>query len=85
MLEIPFAFEIGGKAINPAELDDPAEKELLQNIVDSIVDRVEDMKCPVHNQHPRFLCHGDSIDDLSLEVLGCCDGLVDMVRNRLDV
>lgn len=84
MLEIPFAFEIGGKAINPTELDDPRERELLQGIVDSIVDRVEDMKCPVHNKHPHFLCHGDTIDELSLEVLGCCDGLVDMVRNRLD-
>lgn len=84
MLEIPFAFEIGGKAINPTELDDPQQSAQLQQVVDSIIDRVEDMKCPVHNEHPRFLCHGDSIDDLSLEVMGCCDGLVDMVRARLD-
>jgi hypothetical protein len=84
MLEIPFAFEIGGKTINPTELEDPQESEQLQQVVDSIIDRVEDMKCPVHNEHPRFLCHGDSINDLSLEVMGCCDGLVDMVRARLE-
>lgn len=83
MLEIPFAFEIAGKAVNPTELDDPREKELLQGIVDSIIDRVEDMKCPVHHEHPRFLCHGDTIDDLSLEVIGCCDKLVDMVKARI--
>ncbi len=83
MLEIPFAFEIGGKPLNPAELE-PEQADQLQQVVDSIIDRVEDMRCPVHNEHPRFLCHGDSIDDLSLEVLGCCDGLVDMVRARLD-
>lgn len=85
MLEIPFAFEIAGKPIDPTKLEDPREKELLQGIVDSIIDRVEDMKCPVHSQHPRFFCHGDTIDELSLEVLGCCDGLVDMVRNRLEM
>ena len=84
MLEIPFAFEINGKSVNPTELDDPREKELLQNIVDSIVDRVEDMTCPDHHEHPRFLCHGDSVDNLSLEVMGCCDKLVEMVRARLD-
>jgi len=83
-VEIPFAFEIGGKPLNPADVKDPEQSAQLQQIVDSIVDRVEDMKCPVHNEHPRFLCHGDSIEELSLEVYGCCDGLVDMVRNRLD-
>ncbi len=84
MLEIPFAFEIGGKSVNPTELPDPREAKLLQDIVDSIIDRVEDMRCPVHKEHPRFFCHGNTVDEFSLEVLGCCDGLVDMVRNRLD-
>ena len=44
MLEIPFAFEIGGKAINPTEPGDPRETEVLQGIVDSTIDRVEDMR-----------------------------------------
>ena len=84
MTEIPFAFEIGGKSLNPSELEDPAQRAQLQQVVDSIVDRVEDMRCPVHREHPRFLCYGENLDELSLEVLGCCDGLVDMVRHRLD-
>lgn len=83
MVEIPFAFEIGGKSVNPSELE-PEQGAQLQQVVDSIVDRVEDMRCPVHNEHPRFVLHGDSIEELSLEVVGCCDGLVDMVRHRLD-
>ncbi len=81
--EIPFAFEIGGKQINPSEIKDPHEVAVLQNVVNSIVDRIEDMQCPVHKQPPRFVCRGDSVDDLSLEVLGCCDALVDMVKERL--
>jgi hypothetical protein len=82
-LEIPFAFEIGGKPVNPAKVTDPHEAAVLQNVVDTIVGRVEEMTCPLHQQPPRFICRGDSIDDLGLEVLGCCDALVDMVKARL--
>lgn len=82
-LEIPFAFEIGGKPINPADITDPHEVAVLKNVVNSIIDRIEDMQCPLHKQPPRFVCRGDSVDDLSLEVLGCCDSLVDMVKERL--
>lgn len=81
--EIPFAFEIGGKPINPSDIKDSHEVAVLQNVVNSIVDRIEDMQCPLHKQPPRFVCRGDSVDSLSLEVLGCCDALVDMVKERL--
>jgi hypothetical protein len=81
--EIPFAFEIAGKQINPSDVTDPHEAAVLQNVVNSIVDRIEEMQCPLHKQPPRFVCRGDSVDALSLEVLGCCDALVDMVKERL--
>lgn len=82
-LEIPFAFEIGGKAINPSEVTDPHDAAVLQEVVDAVVNRVEEMRCPLHKEPPRFICRGDTVDNLSLEVLGCCDALVDMVKARL--
>lgn len=84
-LEIPFAFEIAGKPINPADVTDPHDAAVLQNVVDAVVGRIEEMRCPLHKQPPRFVCRGESVDDLSLEVLGCCDALVDMVKERLAI
>lgn len=85
MLEIPFAFEIGGKSIHPADLENEQDKQQLQTIVNSVIDRVEDMRCEEHKETPRFLLYGDTIDDLSLEVHGCCEKLVEQVNARLNI
>ena len=85
MLEIPFAFEIGGKTIHPADLESEQEKRQLQDIVNSIIDRVEDMRCDEHGDTPRFLLYGETVDDLSLEVHGCCESLVERATERLNV
>lgn len=85
MHEIPFAFEIGGKSVHPADLENEQEKQQLQEIVNSIIDRVEDMRCEEHNDVPHFLLYGETIDDLSLEVHGCCDKLVEQASARLNI
>ncbi len=81
---VAFAFQIGGQEINPTEVEDPHEAALLQDIVESVVDKTELIQCSEHGEPPRFLCSGDNIDELSLEVFGCCDALVEEVKKRLN-
>lgn len=83
MSGIPFAFEIDGKAVDPNDVEDPAEAAMLRSIMASVADRVEDIYCKEHNEGPHFVCTGTSYDDLNLEVLGCCDALVEQVQKRL--
>ena len=81
---VAFAFQIGGREINPAEVEDPQEAALLQDIVESVVDKTELVQCSEHGEPPRFLCSGESIDELSLEVFGCCESLVSEVEKLLN-
>lgn len=83
-MSVAFAFHIGGRDVDPAQVDDPREAEFLQGIVESVVDRLELLECREHKEPPRLLCSGETIDDLSLEVFGCCEALVDEVKERLN-
>lgn len=83
MSAIAFAFEIGGRSIDPTAITDPTDERLIQEIVESIVDRVGDVVCREHGQGPRFLCRGEHVGALTLEVEGCCDALLARVRERM--
>jgi len=78
--QVPFAFEVNGEAIDPTRIKDTKIAKQLENIVESVVDKVGDLKCPEHDEAPKFICSGPDFDDLNLEVLGCCDKLVDIVK-----
>lgn len=82
MAEIPFAFRIGGKDIDPSRADGD-EAAVLNQIVESVIDRAGELVCPVHGEPPRFICSGPDLDNLSLEVEGCCEELIGNVRLRM--
>ncbi|SCZ49975.1 hypothetical protein [Thiohalomonas denitrificans] len=81
---VAFAFQIGGRELDPAQMEDPQEAALLQEIVESVVDRTELLQCSEHGEPPRFLCSGENINELSLEVFGCCESLVGEVEKLLN-
>ena len=82
-LEVPFAFEIAGEEIDPTKIEDPKIVRKIEQIVESVAGKVGGLRCPVHSEPPRFVCHGPDYDNLSLEVLGCCDKLVEIVKGGL--
>lgn len=83
MKELAFAFYIGGELIDPAAIEDPEQYAIIQNIVESIAQRVGELECAEHGEGPRFVCSGESYSDLSLEVEGCCEALVEQVKVKL--
>ncbi|MBZ0094844.1 MAG: hypothetical protein K8H75_05595 [Sulfuricella sp.] len=85
MSGIAFAFEIGGKAVDPDKIENPDEAKIIKSIMESVSERVEDLHCQVHDEGPRFVCTGDSYEDLSLEVMGCCDAFVEQVTKRMSM
>gem|GEM_PF-647062 len=82
-INLPFAFQIGGEDLDPANIDDPQTAAIVHDIVESVTDRVGDLVCPEHNEPPRFLCTGEDLESLEMEVMGCCDRLVGMVKEKL--
>lgn len=83
MSDISFAFQIGGKTINPAEIKDKELQEDIDYVVGAIFDQVGDLVCPEHKEAPRFLCTGNNFDEISVETFGCCDDLIKEVKKRM--
>jgi len=85
MSDIVFAFQIGGKSINPEEVEDEALLEEINYVVATIYDQVGDLVCPEHKEAPRFLCTGNNFDDISVETHACCQKLIKEVKKRMNV
>ncbi len=84
MTSIPFAFQINGKNIDPTSLDDKRASETLNQIVESVIDRTGELICQTHGEPPRFVFVGPDIDNLTMEVSGCCEELINEVKLRLN-
>ena len=84
MKDISFAFKIAGEMINPADMKDSELLSDINEVVASIVEPIGDVVCPDHGEAPRFLCTGESFDEISVETHGCCDKLIREVKKRLN-
>lgn len=84
MADIAFAFRIGGKTINPADVENEELKEEINYIVEAIMEQVGDLVCLEHKEAPRFLCSGEDFDSVNVETFGCCDGLIKEVKKRMN-
>lgn len=83
MKELAFAFYIDGEMIDPASIEDPEKSAVIQNIVENIAQRVGELECAEHGEAPRFVCAGETYNDLTLEVQGCCEALIEQVKVKL--
>lgn len=81
MLDI--SFEINGRRVNPNNVGDTLEKAILQSVSESIKKSVGSLRCPEHGSSPKIVVKGRNLDNLSFEVSGCCQKLMDSVKTRL--
>ena len=58
------------------------EKQLWEAIRRQLAERIHDLECPVHHEHPRVVVSG-SIQKPEFKVEGCCQSLIDKVNQAL--
>lgn len=80
---IDISFEINGKKVNPNNMADALEGAVLDSVVESIKGSVGSIKCAEHGQSPKVIVKGRNLDNLSMEVSGCCDALIEKVSAKL--
>lgn len=80
---IDVSFEIGGKKVHPNNIGDALEKALLGEITSNIKKAIGSVKCSEHGNSPSVKVKGRSLDKLSFEVGGCCQGLIDTALKKL--
>ena len=80
---IDISFEINGKKVNADRVGNALEAEALKNISGQIKDKLRGIKCPEHGKAPKLIVKGRNLDNLSFEVAGCCDALIERVKEKL--
>lgn len=77
------SFEINGKKVNPNNIADALKNAMLQEIGESVKKAVGSIRCSEHNQAQKVIVKGKSLDNLSVEVTGCCNDIIKRVTEKL--
>ena len=72
------SFHINGKNINPNDIGDTIEASIVQGIQQVVVNAVWQLSCTHHGKNPKAKILGKDLDNIQLEVSGCCD---EFIRN----
>ena len=73
---IDISFEINGKKVNPNSFGNAIEQAMLSEITNSVNKSLYSVSCPTHHQKPKVLIKGKNLNNLSFEISGCCDELI---------
>ena len=76
------SFEIDGRKTDPRNIADALEASVLKQVETSIRNSVGSLRCREHGQCPRILVKGHGIKNLSFEVSGCCEALINDVKTK---
>lgn len=80
---IDISFELNGKEVNPNNFGNALESIVLDSVSDSIQKSIGSLSCTEHHKKAKILVKGKNLKNLSFEVSGCCDNLMNEVQHRL--
>lgn len=80
---IDIKFQIGGRPVNSKNTKGAIEGAILDSVQNSIKKSVGTVRCSEHGSSPIVLVNGRSLDNLSFEVSGCCEDLIEKVKEKL--
>lgn len=75
-------FEINGKKVNPNNIGNALEAAVLENVASQIEQKVGSIRCSEHHQSPKIVGKGKSLNNLSFEVSGCCEDVMNKVKAK---
>ena len=47
------------------------------------LEKVRDLRCPIHRQPPRIRFQGTTLRDVSIRMSGCCDALIAIANQKI--
>lgn len=81
---IDVTFEIGGRKVSPNKLGDELQKVILTEVASKVKKALSSLTCPDHHRRPKVTIKGRDINNLSWEVQGCCQKLIDAAIKKLE-
>ena len=65
-------------------MEDALESLILSQVAESVKESVGNLRCAEHGQSPKIKVKGRNLDNLSFDISGCCDDLIEKVRAKFD-
>ena len=81
MLDI--SFEINGKKVNPNNVKNALDSAILSQVAESVKKSVGNLRCAEHGQSPKIKVKGHNLDNLSFDISGCCNDLIETVSCKI--
>ena len=76
-------FVVGGEKVSTNQLGSALERAVLDQVKERIQKAVGNAICPEHGSRASIIAEGTSLNDLSFNISGCCDKLVEIVKLKL--
>lgn len=83
VFNVEVKFIVNGREVSPDEWADDLQSAMLESLKESITARLQDVRCPEHNQYPTIEMEGASLGTLEAKVYGCCEKLRDAATKAL--
>ena len=80
---ISIEYKINGKKVRPEHFGNELEKAVLAQADDEIKKRLSSVVCKEHNERPTVNVVGNSVSELSYEINGCCQKLIEDATAKL--
>ena len=81
MVEV--TFEIKGKEVEPEGMKDVLDVIFLEHLRGKIRDCLDSVQCKKHDRRPKVKIKGQSLDNLTYEVSGCCPEFIEEVEEKI--
>ena len=78
------SFEINGREVNPNDMEDTLESAILSQVAEFVKESVGNLRCAEHKQSPKIKVKGSNLDNLSFDISGCCNDLIEKVRAKFE-
>ena len=66
-------WKVGGKKLDPANVEDEVEREIVVDLTEELHARLDGVQCPQHGTGVRSVdVAGNSFEQLGFEINGCC-------------
>ncbi len=77
------SFEINGRKVNPNNMKGELEKAIFKDIAKKVKRNLQSVRCKEHEKAPGVKVKGHSINNLNLEISGCCQSLINKATAKL--
>lgn len=84
MFPITFEINVNGRNVGLHRAEAELERAMVEDISKKMQEKGRRIRCTKHGQTARITTKGRRLKQLSFEVSGCCDELVERVKSALN-